>query len=176
MSHTINNFCYFFNDLERIVFMKSCLIVTDYQYDFAAPDGILTAGKPAAEIEENIYKKVENYIKNNDSVVFSIDTHYPDTWSNHPESKAFKLHCQKGTKGWRLYGKLAKYMDCNIDNVKIIEKSAYCFDFKEVEKIVDNFDKIEIVGLVTDICVFNIAIVFYTAKVNDNKNVDIVID
>lgn len=150
--------------------MKKCLIVTDYQYDFVADDGLLTAGKPAQLIEDYIYKLTENYIKNNCAIYFLFDTHISENWNSHPESNTFKIHCEKNTRGWELYGKLNKYMNYKSDNIKFIEKSAYCPNFETLNEIIKNFDEITLVGVVTDICVFQTAVGLYTVKVNEGYN------
>lgn len=153
-----------------------CLIVIDYQNDFVSDNGKLTAGEPAQCLENYIYNKVSEYIKNNDKVLFTLDTHTKESWSSHPESQKFELHCEKGTKGWNLYGKLNEYMNTDNKNICFTEKSAYCPSFDIIENIVKTMDSIEVVGVVTDICVLQTAIGLYTAKVNLNKNTDISVD
>ncbi len=47
--------------------MNELLIIVDYQYDFVANDGLLTAGEKAQNIENNIYTLANEYIKNNNN-------------------------------------------------------------------------------------------------------------
>lgn len=144
--------------------MKKCLIVVDYQYDFAAENGILTAGQAARDIEGFLYDRVREYIENREAVVFTLDTHTKEDWNIHPESKCFSLHCEKGMKGYELFGKLNPFM--NDDRVRLLEKSAYCPDFAFLESAVSLYDEIAVCGVVTDICVLQTVMGLYTAKVN----------
>lgn len=151
--------------------MKRCLMVIDYQYDFVSEDGLLSAGKAAKKIEWFIDKKVETCICDDFDIIFTLDTHYRDSWDMHPESKNFNLHCEKGTKGWELYGKLNKYMECNNDRIFLVEKDSYCLDFDYIKRLVNEYDEITVLGVTTDICVLNICIVLYNAKVIEKSNV-----
>ena len=55
--------------------MKKLLIVVDYQNDFV--DGAL--GFPGAEkLDDIIAGKIQDYRKNNQEVIFTLDTHRPD--------------------------------------------------------------------------------------------------
>lgn len=150
--------------------MKNLLIIVDYQYDFVADDGLLTAGKPAQDIEENIYELANKYIKNNDDILLTLDTHIKEEWSIHPESKSFKMHCEKGTKGNAPYGKIKNIL--SYENVNVLEKKGYCPLPKDIEYIINNYDNIEICGVVTDICVMQTAIALYNSCVNSGKQIN----
>lgn len=156
--------------------MKKCLIVVDYQYDFVADDGKLTIGKLGQDIENNIYKKVQDYLDNNNNIIFTLDTHTKEAWNTHPESKQFNIHCEKNTKGWEPYGKLNKYIGNNNKNISFLEKKAYCPNFDFLNTVVNNYDYIEIAGVTTNICVLQTAIGLYTANVNNKRQVEFNLD
>ncbi len=149
--------------------MKNLLIVVDYQYDFIASDGLLTAGKPAQNIENNIYNLANLYIKNDDDIIFTLDTHIKEEWHMHPESKSFNIHCEKNTKGHEPYGKTKDIL--NYKNTTIIQKKGYAPLPDDITHIITTYDSIELCGVVTDICVLQTAITLYNTAVNMNKNI-----
>ncbi len=149
--------------------MKNLLIIIDYQYDFVADDGLLTAGKPAQIIEDNIYNLSSTYIKNKQDIIFTLDTHIKEEWHIHPESKSFNIHCEKGTKGYEPYGKLKEIL--SYENCKMLEKKGYSPTTQDIEKVINNYDHIELCGVVTDICVLQTAIMLYNTCVNMGKNI-----
>ena len=148
---------------------KKLLIIIDYQVDFAAPGGVLSAGEAALAIEGVLEARVAAYLAEGHDVVFTMDTHLPETWPEHPEHDAFAPHCQKGTPGWQVYGSLAKHLGKK--GVQTIEKNAYCPEFLHLENWVSGYEAIEIAGLVTNICVLHTAVGLYTAKVNSGSAV-----
>lgn len=133
------------------------LIVVDYQNDFV--DGALGfAG--AEKLDEKIAQKIKEYHKNNDEVIFTLDTHYKD-YSESLEGKYLPVpHCIKGTDGHKLYGKTANSIG---KNDKVFEK----LTFPSLELAVYLKDKayecVEIVGLVSNICVLSNAIMVKSA-------------
>ncbi len=150
--------------------MKKVLIVIDYQNDFVANDGILTAGKNAQNIEDIINERIMLYLKNKNDIIFTLDTHTKDKWQNHPEARAFPLHCQKGTIGHSLFGKIK---DTAILSKGIfIEKNSYCINNDTLKQIVLTYDSIELLGVVTNICVLQNAIALYNTSVNYEKHID----
>lgn len=150
--------------------MKNLLIIVDYQYDFVASDGLLTAGDQAQSIENNIYSLANMYINNNDDILLTLDTHKKEEWHIHPESKSFNIHCEKGTKGHAPYGKIGKIL--SYENASFIEKKGYAPLHKDIENIINIYDNIELCGVVTDICVLQTAIALYNASVNLGKNIN----
>ncbi len=141
---------------------RKLLVVVDYQVDFVAEDGKLTAGKPAQALEAHIATRIAEYLDASRDVAFTMDTHEGNTWSAHPESASFPLHCEKGAPGWEIYGTPAGYAN----RAAIVEKAGYCPAFSVIESWVREYDAIEILGVTTDICVFQTSIALYTAKVN----------
>ncbi|WP_250278307.1 isochorismatase family protein [[Clostridium] colinum] len=150
--------------------MKNLLIIVDYQYDFVADDGLLTAGVQAQNIENNIYNLSNIYIKNNDDIIFTLDSHISQEWNIHPESKSFNIHCEKSTKGYEPFGKTKNIL--SYKNCKTLEKKGYCPTINDINNIINNYKNIEICGVVTDICVLQTAISLYNACVNSGKKIN----
>lgn len=153
--------------------MKKALLVVDYQYDFVAEDGALTVGAEARKIESNILDKVKYYTE--DNTYFTFDLHTSKDWQEkiHPESNIFEPHCIEETKGYNLYGKLK---DIKVPKSHYINKKAYCPSSEHIENLVENYDLIEVCGVVTDICVFQTIIGLYTHAVNKGKPLKLKVD
>lgn len=126
--------------------MKKTLIVIDMQNDFID----MALGTPeAVAIVPFVKAKIEEYVKNGDEVIFTRDTHSEDYLST-PEGKKLPVpHCIKGTKGWEIYDGLY------VDGCKIIDKPNFGWPHWCNEKL----EKVEIVGLCTDICVVSNALI-----------------
>ena len=129
--------------------MKKVLIVVDMQNDFI--DGAL-GSKEAVSIVPNVRKKIEEYEKNGDEIIFTRDTHgenYMDT----QEGRNLPVpHCIEGTPGWEIAEGL------NTENRhEIINKRSFGYDQWKQYDFEDA--EIEMVGLCTDICVVSNALV-----------------
>ena len=139
--------------------MKRLLVVVDYQNDFV--DGAL--GFPGAEkLEEPIADKIAAYREAGDEVAFTFDTHrrnYLDT----QEGKNLPVaHCVEGTPGHDLYGQVA---DCLRDSDTVFCKPAFG-RFQRGGSFgvgARPFESIELVGLVSNICIISNAILAKTA-------------
>ena len=126
--------------------MKRTLIVIDMQKDFI--DGAL--GTPEAQaIVSAVREKISTYRKRGDEIIFTRDTHGPDSLST-PEGRKLPVeHCLKGTPGWELAPGLWE------PGEKIIDKPTFGYTgWGDME-----FEKIELVGLCTDICVVSNALI-----------------
>lgn len=122
------------------------LIVIDMQNDFI--DGSLGT-EEATLIVPKVKSKIEEYIKNNDEVIFTRDTHTKD-YLNTEEGRNLPVeHCIYGTKGWEI----PKCLD--VENCRHIDKETFGYT-KWTEF---DFEEIEIVGLCTDICVVSNALI-----------------
>ena len=133
------------------------LIVVDYQNDFV--DGALGfAG--AEKLDEKIAQKIKEYHKNNDEVIFTLDTHCED-YSESLEGKYLPVpHCIKGTDGHKLYGKTANSIG---KNDMVFEKLTFP-SLELAEYLKDKaYECVEIVGLVSNICVLSNAIMVKSA-------------
>jgi len=132
--------------------MKKILVVVDYQNDFV--NGALGFEK-AAKLENSIVEKIKKYKNNGDEVVFTFDTHTED-YLNTQEGRNLPIsHCVKGTPGWQLYGKIAEFCD---ETTECFEKAT--FGSMELARYLgkNGYDQIELVGVVSNICVISNAV------------------
>lgn len=138
--------------------MKKCLIVVDYQNDFVS--GSLGFEK-AKELDSKIANLIDKYHNNSDDVVFTLDTHYDD-YMNTNEGKFLPVpHCTKGTIGHNLYGKVSQSVK---ESDLLFEKNTFGSD-KLFEYLKNNrYSSIELVGVVTNICVISNAVIAKTAQ------------
>lgn len=138
--------------------MKKCLVVVDYQNDFVS--GSLGFEK-AKELDSEIANLIEKYHNNSDDVVFTLDTHYND-YMNTIEGKSLPVpHCIKGTIGHNLYGEVSHSVK---ESDLLFEKNTFGSD-KLFEYLKNNrYSSIELVGVVTNICVISNAVIAKTAQ------------
>ncbi|HBP37651.1 MAG TPA: isochorismatase [Clostridiales bacterium] len=143
--------------------MKRLLLVIDYQYDFVADDGLLTAGQAAQAIEGALLRRIQDYREAGDDVLCTLDTHAADSWGqSHPEGRKFPLHCTENSPGWQLYGQLAGL------GLETLTKTTYMLDQADLDWLVRQYELIELAGLTTDICVLQNAIGLYNHAVNQD--------
>ncbi|MGI6630598.1 MAG: cysteine hydrolase family protein [Bacillota bacterium] len=131
---------------------KKVLVVVDYQNDFVT--GCLGFEKAVA-LEKPILDKIRQYKENNDEVVFTFDTHY-DNYLETQEGKNLPVpHCLKDSPGWKLYGKVAELCE---ENDKCFHKETFG-SIELVSYLSENkYDSVELIGLVSNICVLSNAI------------------
>lgn len=132
--------------------MKRALIVVDFQKDFV--DGSLGFPK-AEELEKPICEKITAYRRRGDEIIFTFDTH-DENYASTMEGKKLPIpHCLKGSEGWKLYGKVAELWD---EKDVCIEKPS--FGSLELADYLrhQQFDQVELVGVVSNICVISNAI------------------
>lgn len=126
--------------------MKKTLIVVDMQNDFIT--GSL-GSREAVAIVENVKKKVSLYKESGDEIIFTRDTHFEDYLQTQEGRKLPVVHCVKGTHGWQI----ADGVYC--EGSKIIDKTSFGYTgWGEFD-----FEKIELCGLCTDICVVSNALI-----------------
>ena len=135
--------------------MNRYLFVIDYQNDFV--DGAL--GFPGAEkLDEKIAAKVRAYGKGN--VLFTRDTHFENYLQTREGKNLPVVHCVKGTVGWQVYGETARALE-EVD-APAIDKLVFGMDISDpavVAVLPERADEIELVGLVSNICVVSNAVV-----------------
>lgn len=132
--------------------MKKLLLVIDFQHDFV--DGTL-GFKDAVKLYEPILERINIAALNNQDIIFTKDTHYQD-YLDTVEGKNLPIeHCIKGTIGHSLYKELENISK----NYLVIEKET--FPSKEFYEIFKDkiYDEIEIIGVVTNICVLSNAVI-----------------
>lgn len=132
--------------------MKKVLVVVDYQNDFVS--GAL--GFPGAEkLEEPIVRKIEQYKADGADVIFTLDTHYEDYLETEEGRNLPITHCVKGTHGWELYGRVA---DCVEASSMVFEKPTFGSMSLARYLAEKKYDRVELVGLVSNICVLSNAV------------------
>lgn len=137
--------------------MKKILVVVDYQNDFV--NGAL-GFEGAEKLDEAIAKKIREYGEGN--VFFTRDTHTEDYLQTREGRNLPVEHCVKDTNGWEVYGETKVALD---------EVGAQGFDKESfglsithevANKLPKSVDEVELVGLVSNICVLSNAVIFQT--------------
>ena len=135
--------------------MQRYLFVIDYQNDFV--DGAL--GFPGAEkLDEAIAAKVRQYGPG--KVLFTRDTHFENYLQTREGRNLPVVHCIKGTQGWQVYGETASALE--EVGAKAIDKLVFGMDVTDpatAAVLPESADEIELVGLVSNICVVSNAVV-----------------
>lgn len=135
--------------------MNRYLFVIDYQKDFV--DGALGfAG--AEKLDEGIAAKVRTYGKGH--VLFTRDTHFENYLETREGKNLPVVHCIKGTPGWECYGETARAL-AEVE-APAIDKLVFGMDITDpatAAVLPEQADEIELVGLVSNICVVSNAVV-----------------
>ena len=135
--------------------MEKYLFVIDYQKDFV--DGAL--GFPGAEkLDAAIAAKVRAYGKGR--VYFTRDTHFENYLHTREGRNLPVTHCIKGTDGWQVYGETAVAL-AEVE-APAIDKLVFGMDISDpaiAAVLPETADEIELVGLVSNICVVSNAVV-----------------
>lgn len=137
--------------------MRRCLIVIDTQNDFVSG----SLGTDAARaVESAIAQQISDRRAQGYDIILTLDTH-DDGYLMTTEGRNLPVaHCVKGTQGHALTDKVASAVK---DDDTIIEKpifgSVELFDLLRAEP----YEEIELIGLVTDICVIANAVLAKTA-------------
>ena len=156
--------------------MKRLLIVVDYQNDFV--DGAL--GFDGAELlDGRIARKIDEYREAGDDIAFTFDTHHKDYLETQEGRKLPVPHCLEGSQGHALYGQVAtKQQDHDEVFLKPTFGSSALFErLVSRQAVADGlgtqpFASIELVGLVSSMCVLSNAVIARTAC----PNVPIIVD
>ncbi|MCL2151810.1 MAG: cysteine hydrolase [Oscillospiraceae bacterium] len=130
--------------------MKKVLVVIDMQNDFI--NGAI--GSPAAQaIIPNVAQKIDEYKKSGNDIIFTRDTHERNYLETQEGKNLPVVHCLEGTPGWQIASGL------NVEGCKIIDKPSFgSIELAEYLKNTD-YDEIELVGLVSSICVISNALI-----------------
>lgn len=124
--------------------MKNLLIVVDMQNDFInGPLGTAEAVAIVPYVEE----KIKATLAAGGEVVFTMDTHQPAYLSSQEGRHLPVIHCVEGTPGWEIHPSLLPYAG------KIFIKPGFgSTDLLDYVRT-GSYDRVELVGLCTDICV-----------------------
>ena len=135
--------------------MEKYLFVIDYQKDFV--DGAL--GFPGAEkLDAAIAAKVRAYGKGR--VYFTRATHFENYLHTREGRNLPVTHCIKGSDGWQVYGDTANAL-AEME-APAIDKLVFGMDISDpaiAAVLPETADEIELVGLVSNICVVSNAVV-----------------
>ncbi len=148
--------------------LKKALLVIDYTYDFVASDGKLTCGEPGQALDEKIASLIEQFIADQELVVFANDLHEEND-SFHPETKLFPPHNIRGSKGRHLYGQVGEMYNLNKDKVIWLDKTRYsAFAGTNLFILLKErgIEEIHLVGVCTDICVLHTAVDAYNLGIS----------
>ena len=132
---------------------RKLLVVVDMQKDFI--DGSL--GTPEAQaIVPSVKKRIEEYVAEGQDVVFTLDTHYENYMETLEGKNLPVFHCLKGSEGWQLAPELQNFPG------KRFEKPT--FGSVDLARYVQDreYERIELLGLCTDICVITNAMLLKT--------------
>lgn len=145
--------------------MKKLLIVVDFQNDFI--DGSLGFPK-ATELVSVIKNKINEYLNNNDDIIYTLDTHFNNYLDTYEGKNLPVAHCIDNTFG-HMVNSECDFLD---KAIKVFKKNT--FPSLELAKYLENtdYDYVELCGLVSNICVLSNAVMVKSAL----PNAEIVID
>lgn len=126
--------------------MKRTLIVIDMQNDFIT--GSLGT-KEAEAIVPFVRKKIDEYKNFGGEIIYTRDTHTENYLNTSEGKKLPVVHCIKGTNGWQIAEGLYE------EGAEIIDKPSFGYTGWGTKK----FEKVELCGLCTDICVVSNALI-----------------
>ncbi|MCC8044030.1 MAG: cysteine hydrolase [Clostridiales bacterium] len=134
------------------------LVVVDMQNDFI--DGALGT-KEAVSIVERVRGKIDQYIENEDAVIYTRDTHSEAYLQTQEGRNLPVVHCVKGTPGWDISKQVY------VEGCMVVDKPSFgSLSLPEAVKncAVDSaVESIELIGLCTDICVISNAMILKAA-------------
>lgn len=135
--------------------MKQVLVVVDMQVDFVT-------GSLGTKQAQDIIVDSCRFIQQFEGPIFvTMDTHTPKYLNTNEGRHLPVMHCIKNTVGWQLEKHIQKALEDK--NYTIIEKGQFG-SFDLVHQVVkERPDKISIIGICTDICVLNNALLLKTA-------------
>lgn len=140
---------------------KHFLIVVDMQNDFIT--GSLGT-KEAQGIVPKAAERIMQASKNDEYVIFTMDTHDGNYLTTHEGKNLPVVHCVKGTEGWNIHPDIwAATCGCV---VSVFRKSAfgsiglmeYLSNYVDEQGLEDSELSIELIGVCTDICVISNAL------------------
>jgi nicotinamidase/pyrazinamidase len=125
------------------------LFIIDMIKDFINPDGALYCGDTSREIIPFVQRKIAEFRRNNDLVVFICDSHEEDD----PEFKIFPKHSVAGTKGAEIIDELpVKKKDIIVKKKRF---SAFYGTSLDIILKENNVSEVAVVGVCTSICVMD---------------------
>lgn len=145
--------------------MRRLLVVVDYQNDFV--NGAL--GFPGAEkLEAPICRKIQEYRDAGDEIVYTMDTHGDGYLETQEGQKLPVPHTVLGTEGWQPYGRVRDLLKGCREFRKDTFGSGGLYDYLKGKE----YGSVELVGLVSNMCVLSNAVLAKTALPNVQIRVD----
>jgi len=146
--------------------MKRCLIVVDMQNDFIT--GAL-GFDDASEVIAPIKEKIKDYRAAGQTIIFTQDTHKKDYLKTTEGEHLPVQHCIEGTWGHALYEDIEAMKEEKDPHFKketfpSLELGNFLAD--------EDYDEIELCGLVSNICVASNAVIVKAAKPRSRIIVD----
>lgn len=133
------------------------LVVVDMQNDF------VTGSLGSAEAESIVPKVVERVraaVEEGETVVFTRDTH-DDNYMDTQEGRKLPVpHCCRDTEGWQIIPALEGYTEGRL----IFDKPTFGSTKLANWAAEGGYDRMELVGLCTDICVISNAVLLKAAR------------
>ena len=133
--------------------MKKALIVIDMQNDFITGALANTEG-------QKIVPKIADFIRNFDrDIIATRDTHTKDYMNTQEGKKLPVPHCIQNTDGWNIVPEIQTALDEKENKVFYIDKPT--FGSIGLGDLIGRklYDEVTLVGVCTDICVINNAMV-----------------
>ena len=143
--------------------MKKVLVIIDMQNDFI--DGPL-GNDECKQAVPAVIDAVNN--GGYTDVILTRDTH-GDNYLNTQEGRKLPVpHCMKGTEGWKIIPELQS----EIQGAAVLEKPS--FGSGELARLAEEngYDRIQLTGVCTDICVISNALLLKTALPEAEISVD----
>jgi nicotinamidase-related amidase len=132
---------------KEVSVLKNLLAVIDMQNDFI--DGSLGTDE-AKEIVKRVCDKINDF---EGDIVFTRDTHFENYLETQEGRKLPVKHCIKGSHGWQI--KENVYAAAKGREKAVIDKPTFgSVELAQLAKN-ENYDKITLIGLCTDICVIS---------------------
>ena len=128
---------------------RKALIIVDMLNDFLDPQGALYCGDASQEIIPFVQKRLQEYRKANDFVIYLRDAHDKDD----KEFEKFPPHCVAGTWG----GDFLSEIQPNGAETVIAKKRFSGFYGTDLENVLHRhgIEQVEVVGVCTSICVMD---------------------
>jgi nicotinamidase/pyrazinamidase len=137
--------------------MKNAIIVVDYQFDFANPEGCLYV-KEGETLQNEINYFVSQGKQNGAFIIASKDWHPQNHFSFQKNGGQWPPHCIENTKGSELCFDTSA-VDVIINKGKDKSKEEYsCVIDDSLLNLLKTFDNIFVCGLAKDFCVLNTAL------------------
>lgn len=133
--------------------MRKLLLVIDYQKDFV--DGALGFEK-AKTLSEGIRKKIISYRNDGWDIALTMDTHHEDYLKTQEGRILPIVHCIDQTEGHQIYDGIR---DVIHEGDKVFKKPTFGSIALGNYLKEKNYDAIELVGLVTNMCVISNAVI-----------------